>query len=58
MCTEAPKKTAKRLIKKAKKHPEQYSASEVLYAKLIRRAEKKNENSLSIQKGCKNFISR
>ncbi len=45
MCTEAPKKTAKRLIKKAKKHPEQYSASEVLYAKLIRRAEKKNENS-------------
>ena len=45
MCTEAPKKTAKRLIKKAKKHPEKYSASEVLYAKLIRRAEKKNENS-------------
>ena len=45
MCTEAPKKTAKRLIKKAKKHPEQYNASDIVYAKLIRRSEKENENS-------------
>tara|TARA_B100000482_G_scaffold179488_1_gene151319 strand:- start:391 stop:525 length:135 start_codon:yes stop_codon:yes gene_type:complete len=44
MCTEAPKKTAKRLIKKAKKHPDQYTTSDVLYAKLIRKAEKKNAN--------------
>ena len=44
MCTEAPKKTAKRLIKLAKKNPDKYSASDVLYAKLIRRAEKKNVN--------------
>ena len=44
MCTETPKKTAKRLIKKAKKHPDKSSASDVLYAKLIRRTEKRNEN--------------
>ena len=42
MCTEAPRKTAKRLIKLAKKNPDKYSASDVLYAKLIRRTEKKN----------------
>ena len=36
------RKTAKRIIKLAKKHPEWYTKDEVKYAKLIRRSLKKN----------------
>tara|TARA_B100000029_G_scaffold502246_1_gene577194 strand:- start:453 stop:590 length:138 start_codon:yes stop_codon:yes gene_type:complete len=35
------RKAAKRLIKKAKKHPEYYTESDVKYAKLIKRINKK-----------------
>ena len=35
------RKTAKRLIKVAKKHPEWYTREDVQYAKLIKRANKK-----------------
>jgi len=35
------RKTAKRLIKIAKKHPEYYTDSDVKYAKLIKRQNKK-----------------
>ena len=38
------RKTAKRLIKIAKKHPEWYNDSEVRYAKMIKRANKKIKN--------------
>ena len=45
------RKTAKRLIKIAKKHPEWYTDSEVRYAKMIKRANKKikktNDENLS-----------
>ena len=35
------RKTAKRIIKVAKKHPEWYTREDVQYAKLIKRANKK-----------------
>ena len=37
------RKTAKRLIKLAKKHPEYYTKEEVMYAKLIKRMLKKKK---------------
>ena len=37
------RKAAKKLIKRAKKHPTLYSTSEVLYAKMIRQSTKRNE---------------
>ena len=39
------RKTAKRIIKLAKKHPEWYTKEEVNYAKLIRKRLKKNATS-------------
>jgi hypothetical protein len=39
------KKAAKRLIKRAKKHPTLYSTSEVTYAKMIRKSIKKDETT-------------
>ena len=39
------RKTAKRIIKLAKKHPEWYTREEVKYAKLIRKKLKKNATS-------------
>ena len=36
-------KAAKKLIKRAKKHPSLYSTSEVIYAKMIRKTIKKDE---------------
>ena len=36
-------KAAKRLIKRAKKHPKLYSTSEVIYAKMIKQSIKKDE---------------
>jgi len=39
------RKTAKRIIKLAKKHPEWYTREEVKYAKLIRKRLKKNATS-------------
>ena len=37
------KKAAKKLIKRAKKHPSLYSTSEVIYAKMIRKTITKDE---------------
>ncbi len=37
------KKAAKKLIKRAKKHPSLYSTSEVIYAKMIRKSITKDE---------------
>ena len=37
------RKTAKRLIKTAKKHPEYYTKSDVAYAKMIKRQNKKRK---------------
>jgi len=37
------KKAAKKLIKRAKKHPKLYSTSEVIYAKMIRQSIKEDE---------------
>ena len=37
------RKAAKKLIKRAKKHPTLYSTSEVIYAKMIRKSIKKDE---------------
>ena len=39
------RKTAKKIIKLAKKHPEWYTREEVKYAKLIRKKLKKNATS-------------
>ena len=39
------RKTAKKIIKLAKKHPEWYTREEVKYAKLIRKRLKKNATS-------------
>jgi len=36
-------KAAKKLIKRAKKHPKLYSTSEVIYAKMIRKSIKQDE---------------
>tara|TARA_B100000902_G_scaffold398206_1_gene464198 strand:- start:2363 stop:2536 length:174 start_codon:yes stop_codon:yes gene_type:complete len=38
------RKTAKRIIKVAKKHPEWYTDEDVQYAKLIKRANKKKQS--------------
>ena len=37
------KRVAKQLIKRAKKHPNLYSAQDVMYAKLMRKYIKQNE---------------
>tara|TARA_B100001989_G_scaffold9124_1_gene5961 strand:- start:385 stop:573 length:189 start_codon:yes stop_codon:yes gene_type:complete len=37
------RKAAKKLIKRAKKHPSLYSTSEVIYAKMIRKTITKDE---------------
>ncbi len=37
------KKAAKKIIKRAKKHPELYTESDVRYAKLVRRRIKREE---------------
>ena len=37
------RKAAKKLIKRAKKHPKLYSTSEVIYAKMIKQSIKKDE---------------
>ena len=46
------KKAAKRIIKRAKKHPQWYSKEDVLYAKIVRkrikREEKQHEREISI----------
>ncbi len=39
------RKAAKRLIKRARKHPKLYSTSEVIYAKMIRKSIKKDETT-------------
>ena len=44
MCVESQRKTAKRLIEVAKKFPTLYSREDVLYAKLIKKANKKSNN--------------
>ena len=38
------RRAAKKIIKRSKKNPQHYSEQEVQYAKLFRRATKKNEN--------------
>ena len=40
------RKTAKRLIKQAKKHPDWYTEQDVSYAKLIKRVNKKVKPNL------------
>ena len=40
------RKTAKRLIKQAKKHPDWYTEQDVSYAKLIKRINKKDKTNL------------
>ena len=42
------KKAAKKIIKRAKKHPEWYTKEEVLYAKLLKRELKKNESKTDL----------
>jgi len=37
------KKAAKKLLKRAKKHPEWYTTDEIKYAKMVRKQIKKNE---------------
>ena len=44
MCVESQRKTAKRLIKVAKQFPAHYSREDVLYAKLIKKANRKSNN--------------
>ena len=44
MCVESQRKVAKRLIKVAKSNPNLYTREDVLYAKLIRKANKKPNN--------------
>ena len=39
------RKAAKKLIKRAKKHPSLYSTSEVIYAKMIRKTITKDETT-------------
>ena len=40
-------KAAKKLIKRAKKHPKLYSTSEVIYAKMIKQSIKQDETETS-----------
>ena len=42
------KKAAKKIIKRAKKHPDWYTQEEVLYAKLLKRELKKNERKTDL----------
>ena len=42
------KKAAKKIIKRAKKHPDWYTQEEVLYAKLLKRELKKNERKIDL----------
>ena len=44
MCVESQRKTAKRLIKVAKQFPAHYTREDVLYAKLIKKANRKPKN--------------
>jgi hypothetical protein len=44
MCVESQRKMAKRLIKVAKSNPTLYTREDVLYAKLIKKANKKPKN--------------
>ena len=44
MCVESQRKMAKRLIKVAKSNPTLYTREDVLYAKLIKKANKKSNN--------------
>ena len=44
MCVESQRKTAKRFIKVAKSNPTLYTREDVLYAKLIKKANKKPKN--------------
>ena len=39
------KKAAKKLIKRAKKHPEWYTTDEIKYAKMVRKQIKEDETS-------------
>jgi hypothetical protein len=39
----SPKKAAKKIIKRAKKHPEWYSQEDVMYAKLVKKELKLSE---------------
>ena len=39
------RKAAKKLIKRAKKHPQLYSTSEVIYAKMIKKTITKDETT-------------
>ena len=40
------KKAAKKLLKRAKKHPELYSEKDVYYAKMVRKLIKEDEKSV------------
>ena len=40
------KKAAKKLLKRAKKHPELYSEKDVYYAKMVRKRLKEDEKSV------------
>tara|TARA_Y100001970_G_scaffold193471_1_gene235114 strand:- start:656 stop:802 length:147 start_codon:yes stop_codon:yes gene_type:complete len=40
------KKAAKKLLKRAKKHPELYSEKDVYYAKMVRKRIKEDEKSV------------
>ena len=40
------KKSAKKLLKRAKKHPELYSEKDVYYAKMVRKRIKEDEKSV------------
>ena len=42
------KKSEKKIIKRAKKHPDWYTQEEVLYAKLLKRELKKNERKTDL----------
>ena len=44
MCVDSQRKMAKRLIKVAKSNPTLYTREDVLYAKLIKKANKKPKN--------------
>ena len=44
------KKAAKKIIKRAKKHPNWYSEEDVRYAKMVRKREKKTEKRRKNQK--------
>ena len=44
MCVESQTKTAKRLIKVAKQFPALYTKEDVLYAKLVKKANKRSKN--------------